>query len=591
MSPKMQVEVSVLDKLSSEVVKINNNLSNFTNNIERTFSGLTKGFIAATGAFGATYKIIDLYLQARKEFKESIDSQNQLRTALGYTSKALIDQAEALSKKLLIDDADIYKAQQRLANYVKDENAVKRLTPAVLDLAKAKGIDLASAADIVAKSISSDSEEINGLKIKIDGAAGSAERIDSVILGLNEKFKGQAQAARDSADAIDKAAFSWKNLLESVGDFLTEDTTEQIYLKNKALLERFEENLKKSKWKQKYFDPDVLKAAQEQVSKYETEINKKKDELLKKQKLEAEEKTLALTAKLREEYLKTTEDGRIILLREEMDKELKSVEYNEEQKLLIRKRYLNLIAAAEKKNNKSNMGHIKDEDLPDYMNPEFIKAEWENTAKAQNDATQQMLDNIGALIDADNERALQQSGIFEQKRRWTAEEKMMFGQQVSYQLGLLSSLIEGQSKYKGLYKAITISKIGMETFFSAQKAYSSALEGFPPPANLFAAPVFAGIAVAAGLKNMSEIAKFAAGTLSAPGGMAMVGEHGPEMMYVPQGSRVYNNQETRNIANNSVTVHLHDNSGGIIETFHRELRRGGSSDRLISYLNQRLAVA
>jgi hypothetical protein len=53
----------------------------------------------------------------------------------------------------------------------------------------------------------------------------------------------------------------------------------------------------------------------------------------------------------------------------------------------------------------------------------------------------------------------------------------------------------------------------------------------------------------------ASIGKFRTGTLNAQGGMALVGEDGPELMEVPRGARIYNNTETRQMFNGgSVTV-------------------------------------
>jgi phage-related minor tail protein len=57
-------------------------------------------------------------------------------------------------------------------------------------------------------------------------------------------------------------------------------------------------------------------------------------------------------------------------------------------------------------------------------------------------------------------------------------------------------------------------------------------------------------------------ASFAAGGISA-GGLALVGEHGPELVNLPSGSRVYNNSESQAMAgSNGAGVHITIDSGG-----------------------------
>ena len=183
----------------------------------KTALGVALGMIGANGIVQAMGTVIRLASEARKEAQELAEAQLRLTAALGYHSAALAKQADVLGDHLLVEHSLITAVQQRLANYVKDEEAVKRLTPLILDLSKATGIDMVTAANMVAKGIADDSGELARFKITVDGAQGSAERIDSVIKGLNEKFGGQAELASKASDGIDKLAFSWKKWLETVG--------------------------------------------------------------------------------------------------------------------------------------------------------------------------------------------------------------------------------------------------------------------------------------------------------------------------------------------------------------------------------------
>lgn len=54
--------------------------------------------------------------------------------------------------------------------------------------------------------------------------------------------------------------------------------------------------------------------------------------------------------------------------------------------------------------------------------------------------------------------------------------------------------------------------------------------------------------------NLPSIPGFATGTAFAPGGMALVGERGPELIDLPRGSRVYDNQETQRMGGGGTTT-------------------------------------
>ena len=61
-----------------------------------------------------------------------------------------------------------------------------------------------------------------------------------------------------------------------------------------------------------------------------------------------------------------------------------------------------------------------------------------------------------------------------------------------------------------------------------------------------------------GMGAFQSMQRYATGTNFHPGGLAWVGEKGPELLNLPRGSQIYNNQESRAIANQTLTV------GGVI---------------------------
>jgi len=52
----------------------------------------------------------------------------------------------------------------------------------------------------------------------------------------------------------------------------------------------------------------------------------------------------------------------------------------------------------------------------------------------------------------------------------------------------------------------------------------------------------------------ASVPGYASGTLAAAGGLALVGERGPELVNVPRGSRVYSNEETRQMGGNTYSI-------------------------------------
>lgn len=71
--------------------------------------------------------------------------------------------------------------------------------------------------------------------------------------------------------------------------------------------------------------------------------------------------------------------------------------------------------------------------------------------------------------------------------------------------------------------------------------------------------------------------RFARGTRYAPGGWSLVGEEGPEAMYLPRGSQIYTHNETKNMMGGNITVHLHGasiTSRDVVDAIRQAKRNG-----------------
>lgn len=149
--------------------------------------------------------------------------------------------------------------------------------------------------------------------------------------------------------------------------------------------------------------------------------------------------------------------------------------------------------------------------------------------------------------------------------------------------------IAGQWKvFAGIYKGIAITQGLWDTYSSAIAAYKSAAA--IPLIGYIAAPVAAAAAVGAGLANIAQIrkAQFASGTYSAPGGLSLVGEQGPELMDLPRGTVIYNNRQTQSMLSNSTVLHVNifDRDGSVIREIEAKAN-DGDADNLIRIFSER----
>lgn len=176
---------------------------------------------AALATFGAAI------VKSIGEFKEAERASNGLTQAMvnsGIYSKELkndyLAQAEALQKTTIFGDDAIVQAQTAIQQQIGQTKITKELTSAVLDFAQAQGMDAASAAEAIGKSIGTSTNALARYGIEIDTGASKSEKMAQAIAGLNAKFGGQAEAAAQGLGALDQLNNVVGELFEALGERL-----------------------------------------------------------------------------------------------------------------------------------------------------------------------------------------------------------------------------------------------------------------------------------------------------------------------------------------------------------------------------------
>ncbi len=109
----------------------------------------------------------------------------------------------------------------------------------------------------------------------------------------------------------------------------------------------------------------------------------------------------------------------------------------------------------------------------------------------------------------------------------------------------LVSIADGSTKAEDAIKRLAVQL--------ALAAAQAALLGTGPLAGLFGGGGFFGSSAAStfipGILSGARVGLFAKGTNSAPGGLAIVGEEGPELVNLPRGAQVIPNDITRGVLN------------------------------------------
>ena len=124
---------------------------------------------------------------------EQREAELKLETAIGGTSQALTDQANALQILTGFGDEEILMSQATLAQYVREEAKIIELTKATLDFAAAKGMDLKAASELVGKSVGTSTNALMRYGVTVEGATGGQDRFNTAMEGLTKAgLLGQA---------------------------------------------------------------------------------------------------------------------------------------------------------------------------------------------------------------------------------------------------------------------------------------------------------------------------------------------------------------------------------------------------------------
>ncbi len=158
-------------------------------------------------------------------FKGAEEATNRLNQSLiqqGIYTKQLSGEYQKMASDLqsvtTFEDDAIKGAMAQMQAYLGQTKISKELMQATLDLAAAKKMDLASAAEMVGKSIGTSTNALARQGIEIDKTIPKSERMTKVIEGLSSRFGGQAEAAAQGLGALEQAKNAFGDLLEVVGE-------------------------------------------------------------------------------------------------------------------------------------------------------------------------------------------------------------------------------------------------------------------------------------------------------------------------------------------------------------------------------------
>ena len=242
LTSEIDKNTTALKKSDKQIGRNQRDVGNYGKALDKLKGSFAVVAIGVAAAIAVFSKLSGFITASIEKFDKQMLAEVSLSTALGKTSKALLKQASAFQQLTRFGDEEIIQGQAFLAQMGLTEKQILKITPAILDFAQAKGIELKTASDLVAKSIGSETNALSRYGIQIEGAVGGNERLDSALTALNSKFGGQAEAALSGAGALKQLSNTWGDLQEIVGGFIARGINPAIRGLNKLLTIRKKES-------------------------------------------------------------------------------------------------------------------------------------------------------------------------------------------------------------------------------------------------------------------------------------------------------------------------------------------------------------
>jgi len=212
---KLVVDLSLTGNFQSGISKAQRGLGGLNTALSNTESraykagqqigtGIKRSAFILTAAVGAT---IPLLISMAKEGQKAADVQLVFAKAIQNSGKitaanvtALKAQEEALLRLGGVDDELIKSEQTRLIQMGLTGDQVLKLTPLILDLSKATGLDLLTATKLAGKATQGNIGALSRYGVQIDKAKSKVDPFAATVDALNKKFGGTTQVLSGQLD-------------------------------------------------------------------------------------------------------------------------------------------------------------------------------------------------------------------------------------------------------------------------------------------------------------------------------------------------------------------------------------------------------
>jgi hypothetical protein len=222
----LQFEIRALDNASGVFQRFAANMQTRMRAVDQFNQSIQNGgravnqLVSSVVALGGV-RALGNFIQQAQAARVAQDKLNQTLRSTGQYSEGYIkdleDQADALSKKILVDDDDIKGVQRRLIQRGVERKDVEALTRLTYDLAEARGISAEAAAETLGRAYRDDALELSKLGITLDENKDRATALKSALAGA---VGGQAEAAASARGFFVVLKFQFEQMAETIGGLL-----------------------------------------------------------------------------------------------------------------------------------------------------------------------------------------------------------------------------------------------------------------------------------------------------------------------------------------------------------------------------------
>lgn len=216
------------EKKASLIITLQDTASAALHGLESSIQSMKSAWVETTVVVGAVaaevYKAITAFGQHEAAVNRLNLALKSTTTDSSSASGRLGDLAAALSKTTGVSETTITSFQGMLASMGFNEAAIAQMTPRILDMSRAMGVDASTAAMVLGRSI----ENGTGMSLKrygltLQDAAFKNRDFGAIMDQIDSKVKGQAESYGNTAvGGIEKFKAALEKLQERIGQVLSE---------------------------------------------------------------------------------------------------------------------------------------------------------------------------------------------------------------------------------------------------------------------------------------------------------------------------------------------------------------------------------